>query len=91
MEKFHISGYCFNKITWLFNLSVKDKKINTRKKDEEWCKRLSQRMSGKNNPNYGKPAWNSGKTSKDDDRILSGDFHPMHGKTHRIESRKKIS
>ncbi len=41
--------------------------------------------------NKGLSAWNKGLTSKDDDRILSGERNGMYGRHHTKESKEKIS
>lgn len=55
----------------------------------EFKEKMSKRMSGKNNPNYGLEVSQERK-----DKIskgLMGDKHPMHGKQHSAETKAKMS
>jgi group I intron endonuclease len=39
---------------------------------EEACAKISERMTGANHPQFGKPAWNKGLTKNTDERIAKG-------------------
>ena len=52
-------------------------------------KRISESMTGENNPNYGKSP--SEETRMKMSESTKGENHPMWGKTHSDETRKKIS
>ena len=68
--------------------------------DEETRKKISEKNSGTNHGMYGSIPWNKGTTMPDDIRQkvsehrkgkTSGELHPMYGKKHSYESKKKMS
>ena len=77
-----------------------------RHQSEEFKKRHSERMRGKNNPMYGKPSPNKGKPMSEEQKqkiskalkgrilqktILRGESHPMYGKKQSEETKLKRS
>lgn len=75
-------------------------KIAKQPKSTLWKSKMSKRMSGKNNPSYGKQYW-LGKTHSEESKAKiskshkenysNGFVHPMLGKNHKTETKEKIS
>jgi hypothetical protein len=60
-------------------------------KYDEWRKKISLRMSGENNPMFGKHLKHTEETKKKISLRMSGKNNPMFGKPRSEESKKKIS